>query len=202
MRVDEFVYEVTRTFEHFHVTAPSRHTLETAYEHNHFIPLQALKAACESAMVLTNPPRLPGLLKEAKKLSAQAQQRVSNAQGGYWADGSWCHDHRPDPLFYQFVDGLVKARRNRPITPEFVRSAILLSPYVDAFPSVDTWTEYPGLKLHDGWTIMPTRTSAEAAIKYAGYGSNESIRWQGGWCGPSGSDLPMPVNDSAGMVAA
>jgi hypothetical protein len=112
------------------------------------------------------------------------QQRRSNSpdspkprRGSFLADGSWSRSLDHVTAVENYVQSLVRARRASRLSPAQLAIQIAASGHRDAFLSVlaGGWDRFP--RWID-WPLVPTRTSAEEAVKRCGAGSES--HWSGG----------------------
>lgn len=103
----------------------------------------------------------------------------SRTVGDFRPDGSWNASaqlrHRGHR--YQFVSGLVRARRAAHLSPAQIADQIEASACAEMFGELSQWKT---LTRWDDWAFAWTRTSADETIKRCGVGSRERFHWQNG----------------------
>ena len=106
-------------------------------------------------------------------------EKTSLNSGDFRPDGSWnraAEKSERGPI-YAFIRGLIRIRNLSHASPAQMADNITASKWRWAFGELEQWST---LTRWDDWPFAQTRTSADAAVKYAGVGSVEHSHFEAG----------------------
>lgn len=133
-------------------------------------------------------------------------ERSSRNSGDFRLDGGWnpsAEVHHRGPL-YRWIASIVELRRTltRAVPPAEIASIIKGSQWAEAFPEVVAG-EWDHLTQFGDWYRVPTRTTAEEAVKRCGWGATEDGHWESGrWLPTKDERKHEPLTDGSAKVAA
>lgn len=137
--------------------------------------------------ILARPKNLSSDYSSGRSSSYDGNQLGDFREDGTWdarAPRSWGDPAVPESSRWRFVDMLVTARRKNILRPPRDFGArIARSRHAAMFPNREAW------RTSGRWIGVPAATSAEWAVKLAGYGSAYDARLQSIGAGPADADV-------------